>query len=636
MRHLPWLKGIFAYLKADRKTSAEKQAGLVSAMLVVSVAIYIFFALLNYAEGFYSLAFLLAALAVVNLVTLFLPNKQLSVAGKEWITLSGLIVLLLALYALGGIENTGIYWLSMLPFIVFSICGIKQGRLYLLAFLIGLFTLQILDLTHVFHVAYTLDQTLIFLASFAVYTVLAFIFEVLRIQGINELESNNQKLESMQGKLNDILNHLEKEIEKRTFQLRDSNDRLKLEVEHHKATNQMLTETEHKFYQAQKMESLGTLVSGMAYDFSNILSGITANIFLIQREIKGNDLVQHKLDDVERLVMQATDMTGELLTFSCKDQADKKHFDINIFMHEAVKLAVMMLPSRIKFEQVFTAEKLPIFGDTSLLQQVLMNLLSNARDALARTESPFIKISMARLSDMQILKSKQLEGEWLHLSISDNGEGINPEQLTHVFEPFFTTKTAGKGTGLGLAMCYGAIQSHGGMIEAESIVDEGTTFHIYLPLEQKSEIEQGNKISIDDNLTGKGETLLLVDHDENLRAVHQSVLEKLNYRVLQASDGLEAVKIYADNEKGIDLVMIDTMIPNIGGAKTAEHMMSLNQKTKILFTTVDEDDTAERWMMRDAESLRGVKCLTKPFSVETLCQVIRTELDKNILGPITF
>ncbi len=547
---------------------------------------------------------------------------------KEVAVVTGTCVLFWFFLIDGGIAKTAIYWIPFFPFMIFAVAGIYRGLWWVVFFLLGAIIIEALDYMDVLHTPYTVEEIVFFFVSFVFYVVVGLVFEALRSLQQNALEDKNESLLEVREKLNHTLGHLEQEIEKRTVELKESNQQLEQEIKSHKSTNQDLRETEQKFFQAQKMEALGTLVGGLAHDFSNVMSGISANLFFIQREIKGNALVQDKLDDVEKLVFHASEMSKQLLTFARKDEVEKKCFDMGSFINEALKLGVISLSSRIKIEKDLTQLPLPISGSATQLQQVLLNLLNNAKDALSTIQEPQIKVTLKTLEEAKHLRVNHpsLEGEWLYLCFYDNGGGISQKNLVHIFEPFFTTKESGKGTGLGLAMCYGAIKSHGGMIEAESDANQGTSFHVYLPLETNEKEQQKHNVH-DKNLMGNGETILIADDDKALRLAHQSALENLNYKVLLAEDGLEAIKIYAQEKAQINLVMMDSMMPKMDGIKAAQHILMMDKQAKIFFATAyEKDGTTGRWLSQDAKELDSIRRLQKPFTIEQLCWVIREEL----------
>ncbi|MDX8387433.1 MAG: ATP-binding protein [Ghiorsea sp.] len=629
MQYLSWIKGLAPYLVSNKKAAPEKQEALVSSTLFIGSLFFPIFVVANYAYGFYTIAIAEFVLFLVYLVCLLAPNDRLSMETKGALSIAGTVVLMLMLYCIGGIENSGIFWLPLLPFLVFTMTGVRKAWVWLCVFILGIITIQIASSYEFVHVAYTGGQTAQFFGAFFVYTILAFIFEVVRVQSWDEMQAKNLQLEQIRGTLSHTLNNLETEVSLRTSELEESNQLLKREIDNHRETNQVLSETEQKFYQAQKMEALGTLVGGLAHDFNNALSSIGANLFAIQREIKGNDLVQDKLDDVERMVFHASDMSQQLLTFARKDKVEKKRFDMHSFINEGIKLGVAALPSRIKVEKHISASALPISGSTTQLQQVTMNLLNNARDALSTKELPVIRVSLMRLDEALTLREKHpsLEGDWLYLCVADNGCGISEDNLSQVFDPFFTTKEVGQGTGLGLAMCYGAIQSHGGSIEIESTLDMGSSIHIYLPLAKNGSVRKTMR-TFDDKLIGQGETVLFVDEDSGFRNAHQNVLEQLNYKVLLAQDGLEAIKTYTSEGNKIDLIVIDTLMSNMGGCKAAQYIFSMNKDVKIIFTSNHEQEAAtKRWVLENAKELEAVKYLNKPFGIEELCKMIRAGLD---------
>ncbi len=484
MNYLLWLKGIASYLLAERQITEERQENLLVAMLTISILVYTIFSIVNYFSGFYVLSAFEVLLVVVNYICLIVSNNTIPIAVKERITVFVTTLLMFMLFAFGGIEDTGIYWLLILPFIIFSMIGIKKGWWWLLFFVTGISALQLSDHLSLLHIPYSIAQTLQFLSAFVVFTALALIFEVNRLQHFDELESNNHDLQQARSKLSDSLNNMEEQVKIRTFELRESNDLLKKEVELHKQTNEMLRVSEQKFYQAQKMESLGTLVNGLAYDYKNVLSGIDENLFVIQRSIKGNAIVQDRLDKVEKLVQHASDTAKQLQIFARQGEQDKENFDLRELMKQVFKLASLSLPSDIRLEKRISDKAMPVSGSPTQIQQVIINLFNNASDALGEQKNPTITLNAMHLEDAGMLRNPHpsLSGEWLYLSVGDNGRGIDPMDIPHIFDPFFSTKDLGKGMGLGLAMCYGVIQSHGGVIEVESEPDVGTTFHMYLPL----------------------------------------------------------------------------------------------------------------------------------------------------------
>ncbi len=600
---------------------------LTQVMLSIAAIILSVFSVVHIFLGSYVMAGVQGTLAIVYIVAYFDFFKASNHRFKEISVVMGTCILFWFFLIDGGIANTAVYWIPFFPFMIFAVAGVRRGLIWNVVFLSGAFAIEALIYLGKLTSPYTFEEMLYFFISFVFYVVVGMLFEALRSKQQNTLEEKNNKLLSISDTLNETLATLEEEVDKRTFELKSINKKLKQEIESHKATNQELKDTEQKFYKAQKMEALGTLVGGVAHDFNSILSSINANLFVIQRHIKGVPQVQQPLDDVERMVAHASNMTQQLLTYARKDEVDKTHYNLSLFMKEAVKLLQSTLPSRIKFNVKLTSTPLPVFGNTTQLQQVLMNLVSNARDALSGCEMPELNLVVASLEEAKSQREKHpVSGKhWLYIGLSDNGEGIEANDLQHIFDPFFTTKETGEGTGLGLAMCDGAIQSHGGIIEVDSTPKQGTTFHIYLPMFHQDEKRSSIQESVDEGLRGKGETVLLVDDDAVLCQAQKGALESLGYKVELASNGFEAIKRYAESD--IDVVAMDIMMPEMGGIKAAQHILTMDDNAKVFFASgYDKDSSTERFLSHDFEHMEHIHRLNKPFTIQQLCAAIRREL----------
>ncbi len=325
---------------------------------------------------------------------------------------------------------------------------------------------------------------------------------------------------------------------------------------------------ESQLLQAQKMEAIGTLVGGIAHDFNNMLAAITGSLYLAKEDAKSLPAVTHQLDGINTQCFRAADMISQLLIFARKSMVDIRPINFTAFLKEVFKLSIVSVPENIRLIDHICAEELQIRGDTTQLQQMLMNLLANARDAVAYAEKPSISVSLsAYVADLDFLQ-RHPEVDHRHfakLSVTDNGYGIPELNIKHLFEPFFTSKEVGKGSGLGLAMLYGAVQTHAGVVEVESQVNEGASFHIYLPLYDSEEVTLQLKMK-ETISRGEGETILLVDDDESVRNAMKKVLEKLGYKVIVATDGLQAVQIFKQQSASIDLLIFDVVMPVMGGA----------------------------------------------------------------------
>ena len=377
---------------------------------------------------------------------------------------------------------------------------------------------------------------------------------------------------------------------------------------------------EDKLRQSQKMEAVGTLVGGIAHDFNNLLAAIQGNIYLARRRAGEPDHVVQKLNHIESLADKAAEMVRQMLTFARKGQVNMHHVNLNTVVKEGSILAESGIPENIQYRLNISSENLVVDGDETQLQQVLINLLSNARDAVKNVSKPSITCELCRFDKPADFISQYPEMADVNLaclSIADNGCGIQLSDLEHVFEPFYTTKAVGEGTGLGLSMVYGAVQTHGGLIVVESDAKIGTTFKVYLPIKKEIDIERKEKRGESDAL-GEGETILLVD-DDAIRRATREVLVNMGYKVVTASHGKQGFNIFSENPKGIDAIISDIVMPKMSGYELAKKVRALRNRIPILLVT-----GYDKGMIDHVEnSLEHIKILHKPFSFQELTQILR-------------
>jgi len=381
-------------------------------------------------------------------------------------------------------------------------------------------------------------------------------------------------------------------------------------------------ELEEKFYQAQKMEAIGTLVGGIAHDFNNMLAGMTGNLYLAKKRIKGMSEIVQKLDNVEQLSMRAADMIQQLLTFARKDRVSIKPIPFTPFIKETLKLLRASVPENIAMHEEICTDALQVMGDGTLLHQVLMNLVSNACDALEGVEHPCMTVGLELFQADESFAKVRADfkaGAYAHLSVRDNGCGIPKKQIEHLFEPFFTTKEQGKGTGLGLAMVFGAVKTHQGFVEVDSTHGQGTVFHIYLPLLKHQTRLAESDCQTDLSEHGHGETILFVDDQQQVLETGKEVLESLGYQVLTATNGQQAVDVFEAHAAGIDLCILDIIMPVMDGSRAAEHMRQIRPEIPIVFST--GYDKLSRVNMADET------VISKPFPIASLSRLIRRQLD---------
>jgi len=399
-------------------------------------------------------------------------------------------------------------------------------------------------------------------------------------------------------------------------------------ITHYVCGQQDLSEKEsleQQLDQAQKMEALGTLVGGIAHDFNNMLGGITSNIFLARNLAGDNSALHEKLKRADALCFRSADMIKQLLAFARKDQVTMKNLSLNTFIKEAMKLHASAIPENIRVELHACPEQTVVCADMTQMQQLLLNLLNNASQALSKSSKPRIIIRTLVLDPEPALLAEHPEAEagpHVCLSVSDNGTGIEKQHLHRIFEPFFTTREVGEGSGLGLSMVYGAVKRHKGFIEAGSIPHQETTIRAYFPLSRSTSAQQDALPDDADIKHGKGETILLVDDEAGFVDAHRQALMMLGYKALSANNGREAVRIFAEDPNGIDIILTDVVMPEMGGVEAATLMRSIRPDVHILFASGYELGADRNPVLDGRETV-----LTKPFTIAELSHALRNRLD---------
>ncbi|NWF35645.1 response regulator [Mariprofundus sp. KV] len=385
-----------------------------------------------------------------------------------------------------------------------------------------------------------------------------------------------------------------------------------------------LTESEKNFRQAQKMEALGTLVGGIAHDFNNILAAMLGSIYLAKNSSDDSEMVNKSLESADELGFRAADMIKQLLTFARQEEVNKKIFSLVPFFKEANKLVGRALEENIRFTTRINCGELLVNANSTQLQQILFNLVNNARDALHGSEAPEIIVSLEKFEVDAAFRERHPEIKGEHfavIEVQDSGEGIPDENLPKLFDPFFSTKEVGKGTGLGLAMVYGSVRDHGGVLEVESVEGEGSRFRVYLPLEEGAVSHADHE---DDNIhKGRGEIILLVDDDMHLRTTNSAILTSLGYQVLVASDGREAVDCFAANPGKVDLVFMDVVMPVMSGPAAVRKMREIDPRVKVIYLTgYDSKGALTSQLDRSREVV-----INKPCPISYLSRIVREQLD---------
>jgi two-component system, cell cycle sensor histidine kinase and response regulator CckA len=376
---------------------------------------------------------------------------------------------------------------------------------------------------------------------------------------------------------------------------------------------------EKQFFQAQKMEAVGTLAGGIAHDFNNILMGIQGYASLMLYNMPPENPSYEKLMNIQAMVRSGSELTKRLLGFARRGKYETCPTDLNEII-EKTSTMFGRANKEIQIHKKFQEDLFPVEVDQGQIEQVLLNLYVNAWQAMPAGGDLFIETKNVGL-DKTLVKPYSFEpGNYLRITISDTGIGMDSQTKERIFEPFFTTKEMGRGTGLGLASVYGIIKNHQGIIEVDSEKGQGATFTIYLPATGKKVIKETSPTS--EIMTGT-ETILLVDDEETIISVCRDLFESLGYRVLSATTGKEALEIYTQNQSNISLVLLDMIMPGMGGKETFTALKEINPQVKVILSSGYSLDGPAREIME--QGCKGF--IQKPFSLQDLSLKVRTILD---------
>jgi two-component system cell cycle sensor histidine kinase/response regulator CckA len=379
---------------------------------------------------------------------------------------------------------------------------------------------------------------------------------------------------------------------------------------------------EEQLRHSQKMEAIGQLAGGMAHDFNNMLTAIIGNCEFIKMKSSPDNPMQEYVDHILSVSGKAARLTHDLLAFSRKQFLSIKGIDANVCVRGAAKLLARVIGEDIDFRTILTEAKLPIMADEGQMEQVLVNLATNARDAMPNGGQLTIETRRIDLDTLSAtLHGLEKPGNYAIIQVSDTGCGMDKATRERIFEPFFTTKEVGKGTGLGLAMVFGTIRQHGGYIDVYSEAGKGTVFKIYLPLSHTPSDE--NEILPELSLPGGNEILMVVEDNEDVRKSTVLILEEVGYRVIEAADGEEAMARFNEHRNSVNLVLLDVIMPKMNGKEVYDALCRLRPDIKVLFTSGYAADIIGKTLMME----EGLHLLQKPFAVSELLQRVRELLD---------
>jgi CheY-like chemotaxis protein len=387
-----------------------------------------------------------------------------------------------------------------------------------------------------------------------------------------------------------------------------------------------LRRLEEQLRQAQKMEAIGQLAGGVAHDFNNILAAMLLQLGLLRLDANLTPDLAAALGQLEKGANRAAGLTRQLLTFSRRQLMKVKPLDLNELLADLLKMLRRLLGEHIDLMVQGETGPLWIEADAGMVEQVVMNLCVNARDAMPQGGRLTIKTESRTFETADAETRPEAQpGKFVCLTVADTGCGMDEATQARIFEPFFTTKDIGKGTGLGLATAYGIVRQHLGWIEVESKVGQGSMFRVFLPAQRMPPSGSPARSSPEAPLAPRGrETILVVEDEESVRRLAVSCLQRLGYRVLEASNGVEALQRWNEVAGRIDLLLTDKVMPEgINGLELAERLRAMNRRLKVIISSGYSLELTRptTW------SERGVKFLAKPYEFETLAVMVRKCLD---------
>ncbi len=377
---------------------------------------------------------------------------------------------------------------------------------------------------------------------------------------------------------------------------------------------------EEQLRQSQKMEAIGQLAGGVAHDFNNILTAIMGYGSFALKDMSKDDPkrinIEHMLKGAER----AAHLTNDLLLFSRKQISKRMHLDLNEIIKKMEKFLTRIIGEDISCKTILHPGPIPVLADAHQLEQVMMNLATNARDAMPNGGAFSVTTERARL-DKEFITAHGYgrPGKYAFITVSDTGKGMDKATRQRIFEPFFTTKDIGRGTGLGMAVVYGIVKGHDGFINVQSEPEHGTTFKIYLPL--KSMEAEVTAESVQPIALGKGETILIAEDEPQVREVLRRNLEEYGYMVIEAENGEDAVKQYKDNMEKVSLVLLDVIMPLKNGREAYDEIKSLNPYTKVIFMSGYTENIIKGLLKPDTE------LIPKPIAPDKLLRKVQEVLD---------
>jgi len=459
---------------------------------------------------------------------------------------------------------------------------------------------------------------------------------VVQVRQKDELGQLASAFNAMVTKVSGSQHELERKVQQRTLQLEEANrqleslsetNALKRTLAEKEKTDALeaLASTERQLVQSQKLEAVGRLAGGISHDFNNLLTVILGYSDIMLRQLSQEHPLRRNLDEIVRASERAAALTRQLLAFSRKQVMQPKVFDVNNVVSELEKMLRRMIGEDIELRVNLHPDLGNIKADPMQLEQVIMNLAVNARDAMPRGGKLTIETSNVYLDQTYAKEHMSVEpGHYVMLAISDTGCGMDHETRQRIFEPFFTTKAQGKGTGLGLSTVYGIVKQSGGNIWVYSEEDRGTTFKIYFP-QVMEEAEEYRRLAAKPEAPRGSETILLVEDADWVRKLARQLLERAGYRVVEASGAEEAICIIETSRNGtkVDLVLTDVIMPGMSGKDMSKHLQAKQPDLPVLYMSGYTDEAIVQHGVLEP----GINFIQKPFTPDALALKVREVLD---------
>jgi two-component system, cell cycle sensor histidine kinase and response regulator CckA len=387
---------------------------------------------------------------------------------------------------------------------------------------------------------------------------------------------------------------------------------------------------EEQLYLSQKLEAIGRLSGGVAHDFNNLLGVIIGYSEALQGRLPKDDPFREAVDEIQKAGKRAASLTQQLLAFSRKQVLEPKVLDLKIVILEVEKMLRRLIGEDIDLRFLLPQELGRIKADRGQIEQVLLNLAVNARDAMPQGGSLTIEAANAELGTAEVRRYRYVApGRYIMLRVTDTGCGMDAEVQSHIFEPFFTTKEKGKGTGLGLATVYGVIKQSGGYIWVDSEPNKGATFRIYLPEVQDMPEASEEKIAV--TRASGPRTILVVEDEASLRKLTRTTLQDTGYTVLEAGDAIEALRIADETPGAIDLLLTDVVMPGMSGRVLAERLVPLRPDLRVLYMSGYTDGAVADHGVLES----GISVLHKPFTRDQLIRRVENVLTAAVTQPET-